>query len=239
MNRVLELHAEEAGTSPDRMSTRVKLILTAEKLFATRGIEAVSLREIAAAAGQRNTNAVTYHFKSKLGLAWGIFTLRMEEMEEPRRQLLAEVEKRGLLGDTRALLEAFCLPQLNVLDDEGCHSYAGFMAHYQYHQLPEPSFLDESKWPTLHRIYHLLLKRIDYVPFDAARLRIRISVLMFQDLLARLDQSTVASKLPFPIMMSDRLEAMTAALCAPYQPNQDARHQSNILQSLKLSFPKA
>src|SRR5438128_1909809 len=104
MSHMLQFRAEEPKAHSERTSTRAKLILTAEKLFAARSIEAVSLREIAAAAGQRNTNAVTYHFKSKLGLAWAIFALRIEEMEEPRGVLLAEVEKRQLLGDARALL---------------------------------------------------------------------------------------------------------------------------------------
>ena len=49
-------------------ATRLQLLATAERLFAERGIAGVSLREIGAAAGQRNNSATQYHFESKHGL---------------------------------------------------------------------------------------------------------------------------------------------------------------------------
>ena len=42
--------------------TRDQIIRAAEELFAARGIDSVSLREINRAAGQSNTGAVQYHF---------------------------------------------------------------------------------------------------------------------------------------------------------------------------------
>ena len=45
--------------------TREELILAAERLFSEFGIDAVSLRQINAAAGQRNSSAAHYHFGSK------------------------------------------------------------------------------------------------------------------------------------------------------------------------------
>lgn len=51
---------------PTRSDTTRQLLKTvAQRLFATRGISAVGLREVAAAAEQRNTAAVIYHFGSK------------------------------------------------------------------------------------------------------------------------------------------------------------------------------
>src|ERR1700712_1647835 len=50
-------------------STRVMLMEVAERLFATRGIEAVTLREIQQAAGQSNTSVIRYHFGSRDGLS--------------------------------------------------------------------------------------------------------------------------------------------------------------------------
>ena len=43
--------------------TRDQIIRAAEELFAARGIDGVSLREINRAAGQSNTGAVQYHFR--------------------------------------------------------------------------------------------------------------------------------------------------------------------------------
>ena len=49
-----------------------QLMVAAEKLFGQRGIENVSLREIAAAAGHANTSAVQYHFGSKESLVQAV-----------------------------------------------------------------------------------------------------------------------------------------------------------------------
>ena len=49
-------------------ATRRGLIRAAEQLFLSRGSEQVSLREIAASAGQRNPSATVYHFGDKRGL---------------------------------------------------------------------------------------------------------------------------------------------------------------------------
>lgn len=55
--------------------TKIRLILVGEALFAERSIESVSLREIAVGAGNRNNNAVQYHFGDKDGLVQAIFGL--------------------------------------------------------------------------------------------------------------------------------------------------------------------
>ena len=53
---------------PNATATREQLIAAAETLFAERGIEGVSLREINAAAGQRNASSIQYHFGNRDGL---------------------------------------------------------------------------------------------------------------------------------------------------------------------------
>src|SRR4051794_41890454 len=60
-----------SGTSTIAPSTKEQIVLAAEALFAERGIEGVSLRQIGAAAGNGNNSAVQYHFgtKDRLGQA--------------------------------------------------------------------------------------------------------------------------------------------------------------------------
>lgn len=48
--------------------TRTTLLRAAERLFAERGVDVVSMREIAAAAGQANHSAALYHFADKRDL---------------------------------------------------------------------------------------------------------------------------------------------------------------------------
>ncbi|MDU0294099.1 TetR family transcriptional regulator, partial [Saccharothrix longispora] len=61
----------EVGGVPraDRVgATRLRLLAAAERLFAERGLYAVSNRQISAEAGQGNNAAVGYHFGTKADL---------------------------------------------------------------------------------------------------------------------------------------------------------------------------
>lgn len=52
----------------DESTGRGALVDAARSLFAERGVEAVSMREIGRSAGQRNSNAVQYHFGDRASL---------------------------------------------------------------------------------------------------------------------------------------------------------------------------
>lgn len=65
-------------------ATRVLLLETAERLFAVRGIDGVTLREIQVAAGQSNSSVITYHFGSKTGLVRALITHRQRALEADR-----------------------------------------------------------------------------------------------------------------------------------------------------------
>ena len=54
--------------APVAVATRDRLLDEAERLFARGGVQGVTTREITEAAQQRNTSAVTYHFRSRQGL---------------------------------------------------------------------------------------------------------------------------------------------------------------------------
>src|SRR5262245_22442952 len=88
--RVLPLNNEIAlfwvamtrSTRPTRARDgRTKLLDTAERLFAERGITGVSLREITEAAGQRNASVVQYHFGSRAGLVAAVLDRHMEPVD--------------------------------------------------------------------------------------------------------------------------------------------------------------
>lgn len=90
--------------------TRQLLIETAERLYAERGINGVSLREIVAGAGQRNTGAVRYHFGSKRELVDAVFAHRMPHSNARRLALLDEADAAERGRDAHALVEALVLP---------------------------------------------------------------------------------------------------------------------------------
>lgn len=90
----------------------MRLVLAAEQLFAERGVDAVSLREINRAAGQANASALHYHFGSREALIEAIVALRMPPVNERRLALLrAQQEARGGAPPTPAeLAEALVRP---------------------------------------------------------------------------------------------------------------------------------
>ncbi|WP_406152551.1 TetR/AcrR family transcriptional regulator [Streptomyces sp. NBC_01023] len=97
-------------------STRLHLIATAERLFAEHGINAVSMRRIATDAGQRNDNAVQYHFGSKQGLVDAVFEHRQVPIDVRRTALIDGFDREGRGSDPYAITEAFVLPLAELLE---------------------------------------------------------------------------------------------------------------------------
>lgn len=64
------------------IATRELILLAAEKVFAEFGIAAISLRDIAVAAGQKNNATVQYHFGDKENLLREIVRYRVKSEEE-------------------------------------------------------------------------------------------------------------------------------------------------------------
>jgi AcrR family transcriptional regulator len=104
-----------AGLS-DPTSTRTRLLSAAERLFADRGIEAVSLREITRESGAKNAIALQYHFDDRAGVLQAIFDKHMPEVHARRHAMLDEYEAKGA-PDLRALAAALVRPLAAKLDD--------------------------------------------------------------------------------------------------------------------------
>ncbi|MDG3009518.1 TetR family transcriptional regulator [Rhodococcus sp. D2-41] len=114
---------------PSSEDARGALIDVAERLFAERGIDGVSMRDVAAAAGQRNNSAVAYHFGGRDGLVLAVLRRRMGEINTARRALLADVDARGRGNEVRALVEVALVPLADyVRSTEEVSHYAQFLA---------------------------------------------------------------------------------------------------------------
>lgn len=91
-------------------ATAEQLLLAAERLLAEKGLGAVSTREIAREAGQKNHSALNYHFGSREGLIEAILTYRMAALNENRHQRLNALRAQGRETDFRALVEVIVVP---------------------------------------------------------------------------------------------------------------------------------
>jgi AcrR family transcriptional regulator len=92
------------------VGAREEMIDAGERLAAERGIAAMSLREVQAAAGQRNKSAAQYHFGSRTGLIEAIAAARMGPINEVRRQLLDELDGGDAPTSVRDVVEAIVHP---------------------------------------------------------------------------------------------------------------------------------
>ncbi|WP_241665695.1 TetR/AcrR family transcriptional regulator [Prescottella subtropica] len=105
------------------------MIEVAERMFAEKGIDGVSMRDIASAAGQKNNSAVQYHFGGRDGLVFEVFRRRMKEINQHRREFLERIDADGRGHDVRTLVEAVVLPLADHLRTSGTESYyAQFIA---------------------------------------------------------------------------------------------------------------
>ncbi|WP_119730003.1 TetR/AcrR family transcriptional regulator [Thermomonospora amylolytica] len=96
--------------------TRTRLLDAAQRLYAERGVDGVSLREINAAAGARNAVAVQYHFKDRAGVLRAIMERHLPDVDARRHALLDAYEAAGT-PDPRALAAALVRPLAAKLAD--------------------------------------------------------------------------------------------------------------------------
>ncbi len=108
--------------------TRAQLIRAAERLFAERGVESVSLREINGEADQRNATALQYHFDDRQGLVRAILAKHEPAIEASRHALLDKIEKDGQ-RDLPRLSFALVMPAAEKLaDGDGGRAYLRIVA---------------------------------------------------------------------------------------------------------------
>jgi AcrR family transcriptional regulator len=126
---------------PARAPIAERLIDVAEELFGVYGLDAVSLRQVSAAAGSANNYAVQYHFGDLPGLIRAILETRMPDIERKRAQMLARLKSDGRLSETRALMDILYLPLIEHQNTRGDRNYARLILALQN----APSGLDHAR----------------------------------------------------------------------------------------------
>lgn len=116
-----------AARRRDGRTTANQLLDVAEQLFAERGIEAVSLREIGRIAQSRNTSVANYHFRDKAGLVHAVLDRRFSVIDQRRQDLLDEAISSAADGEPElgALVVVLYGPLIEQLDTDGY--YIGFV----------------------------------------------------------------------------------------------------------------
>jgi AcrR family transcriptional regulator len=189
-----------------RRSTTEQLILAAERLYGERGVDAVSLRQVAEAAGQRNPAVVQYHFGDRDGLLRAIVEYRVGPANAQRMAMLDELERSGCERDLRGLVEAAVQPLLDALPPDS--HYLRFVAQLEAASSSTRVFgaTSDEYGASSRRIAQAL----DALPEPIRRSRTSIA---FQALLQGLANPPHA--LPFAVFVGDLVGATVAFLQAP------------------------
>lgn len=100
-------------------STREHIKLVARRLFAQRGIDGVTVREIVAASGQKNAGSLHYYFRTKEALVSELIVDTAKLIDERRNTSLDQLEAAGGPHRLRQVLEVLVLPSLNLGEGDG------------------------------------------------------------------------------------------------------------------------
>ena len=145
--------------------TRTLLVDTAARLWAQRGVDAVSLRDVNRAAGQRNTNALHYHFGDRATLLTAVLAPHDAQVELARHALLDRCEAAGA-SDVRALAAALVEPLAHRLGVAGGQHF--LMIRAQLVAGPDPLVEPEHRSDPTHSV-HRWRALLDPLLSDAAR----------------------------------------------------------------------
>lgn len=202
------------------------LMATAERLFAERGIDAVSLREIGREAGQRNNSALLYHFNSKPELIHRILRAGVATVDVQRNAFLDRLETEGGPGEVRAVVEAIVRPL--VAGKQSKH-YVRFLANAQMsREFDLADITREEGARGFDRAYRHLKALLPQIPEPVLRQRFlsAISFVMFglADL-ERLDSIRRGRRQSFdkPRAIDNLVDMLAGALAAPVSRSVEER----------------
>ncbi len=176
---------EEVSREP----TRPALIDAAERLIAEQG-PAVSLRQVVAAAGQRNSAAIRYHFGTRDQLIAAVVDARQSEFEPRRLQRLVALEAEGAVTP-RGLVEALLQP---VFEHQRA-TFPGYHARFmeKIRDYPGIDFVRRGDWTATTLIVQRLAGAAGPVPDDRRAARVRGLVTVVFALLADLERGGLES----------------------------------------------
>ena len=198
------------------------MLAAAERLFAERGVEAVSLREIAKAAASRNTAVAHYHFGGKEGLVRAIVARRAPALNSRRGALLAQAGDRAVARGhpvpAEDLVRVMVIPLIEELDRGG--HYVGFLARLaaERHRAPWVAELDDSSTASFREVSALLARQLPGLDRRRFRHRRDLLVQLVVGALAARDNGEASGEPGLALragFTGDLLEAAVGLMLAP------------------------
>ena len=180
---------------PDTPDTRTSLVRSAVRLFAEKGLGAVSVKDITREAGARNPSAVYYHFGSVEELIKEVFVQRFTRIERQRLQLFAALDRQEPAQPLIALMEAALTPLMTTCLDEDGRRYVRFCLQFA----SDPRFdinelVDEVSLVSLEILSQRLVQNLPNIPVSTIEARFRhgflLSLVQAADYALQVEQGT-------------------------------------------------
>jgi AcrR family transcriptional regulator len=185
------------------------LIRAAERLFAERGSDGVSLREINSEAGASNASAVQYYFGDRRGLVRAVLAKHEVDIERRRHALLDAYEAQAR-PEVRSLAAALVNPLAAELSTDGGPGYLQLVADLYNRPNPtfDPNALEDSR-QSFQRWRRLAVPQLSP---EAVRLHRRFDALRFTvSELARRGRSGRKDHRLFTSQLTDLVVALLVA----------------------------
>lgn len=214
------LRVGESGASNKR-GAGAAVKRAALQLFSERGVDGVTVREIAERAGQKNHGSVAYYFGSKEALVRAIVEDGARIIDDRRNAMLDELEADGRQPTIREAIDAIIYPSIDVAGEGGEDSYLRFtqILHLTHRELFESAV--GTRFNTgYQRCLNLLRAQMPPMPRELVNQRlIFIGVYIAQVLAARLtamaDKSRPHTIWPSQRTLSHLSQTATALALAP------------------------
>jgi AcrR family transcriptional regulator len=160
------------AAAPDDTKTQIKA--AAQLLFARHGVDAVTVQQIVAAAGQRNNAALHYHFGSKEELIRQLVVDGAAVLDERRQGMLRELEARGGPSTIREVVLVLVMPVIELGEDERWRGYIRFTSSLQASDRKALRAALNNRWNAGYVACFAHLKRM--LPLSPALIEQRLSM---------------------------------------------------------------
>lgn len=159
----LKTHLLGLNVGNDIAGARERILDAAEELFAYKGINGVSIRQITTKAEVRLAS-VNYYFKSKEGLFIAVLLRRVNVLKDQRMTLLGKIDIDNLSAQEALLryVHAFIYPLLErtLEGGVGWRNYCRLVAMAAAMQVDKPSDLERKPFDDVSLVFIKTLQKI-------------------------------------------------------------------------------
>ena len=158
---------------PDATETRRRLIRAAERVYADRGVDNATVREILTVAGVSNSSAVQYHFGSRDDLVKVVFSQHGQRIDEHRAPMVAQLRAQREPATVAQLISAVTMPLAEQLRSESGRDCLRAIVHMRERGgLRASGELGSRVSADLAWIHEQLDERLDYLPSAVRKERV-------------------------------------------------------------------